>query len=261
MKRYIIFSTIGLLLVCAQTVLAQASPISFATLTLSSNKPLTELSQRVGKENISTVLGLNRIDREYLRKGTTLVIPSIYDWQALSPFPERLAILSDTPKLLLFSARVQAFGVYHYGQLLRWGPISSGKRSTPTPAKLYFTTWKSTKIRSTVDPSWILPWTFNLDNFLGINMHQYELPGYPASHACIRLRIEDATWLYTWADEWQISRDGKKVLAHGTPVVVLDSYDFTSSAPWKKLPENPTATTLTIEELSSLLAPTLQKMQ
>jgi hypothetical protein len=45
-----------------------------------------------------------------------------------------------------------------------------------------------------------LRWNFNIENKLGVGWHS--LPGYPASHSC--LRLEDAKLLYEWADEWQL---------------------------------------------------------
>jgi len=35
-------------------------------------------------------------------------------------------------------------------------------------------------------------------NKRGHSFHQYELPGHPASHGCIRLLERDATWIYDW---------------------------------------------------------------
>ena len=94
-----------------------------------------------------------------------------------------------------------AFGIYEYGNLVKCGPVSSGKKAAPTPAGKYHTNWKKDVKVSTIDPEWIMPWYFNIENKQGIAFHKYELPGYPASHACIRLHEADAIWIYNWADK------------------------------------------------------------
>jgi hypothetical protein len=57
-----------------------------------------------------------------------------------------------------------AFAAYESGELVRWGPISSGASETTTPAGLYHLNWRATGPMSTVNPHWFLPWYFNDDN-------------------------------------------------------------------------------------------------
>jgi hypothetical protein len=157
------------------------------------------------------------------------------------------------PKILIFSYPVQAFAAYEYGTLVRWGPTSLGKRSTPTPTGLYFTNWKAKETISTVNEEWVLPWAFNIDNFNGISIHQFELPGYPASHSCARLLEADAEWIYYWADQWILTKDGEKIRAYGTPVIIYGKYDFHSPRPWKLLYENKDADKIKPEELNEVI--------
>jgi hypothetical protein len=79
-----------------------------------------------------------------------------------------------------------------------------------------------------------MPWYFNFDNHLGLAFHAYTLPGYPASHGCIRLLPTDARWLYGWGDEWKLDETGQ-VLEPGTPVLVIGAYDFAAAPPWRSL--------------------------
>ena len=92
-----------------------------------------------------------------------------------------------------------------------------------------------------------MKWYFNLANFQGVSMHQYALPGYPASHACVRLYKEDAIWLYNWADEW-ILKDSK-ISVYGTPVVIFGTYPFNQRKPWLLLAENSNAMEITSSAL------------
>jgi hypothetical protein len=100
-----------------------------------------------------------------------------------------------------------------------------------------------------------LPWYFNLDSQRGIAFHQYDLPGYPASHGCVRLLDEDAAWIYDWADQWTLSGDRSRVEADGTPVIVFGKYDYGKEAPWKHLATDYRAASLAESELKEALAP------
>ncbi len=212
-----------------------------------------ELAALVGVDNVPAVLQTNRIDERMIKQGATLVIPVSFDSASRSPFPLVVAELEAVPKLLMFSQRVQAFGAYENGKLVRWGPISSGKQSTPTPSKLYSTNWKGKEVKSSFDDEWILKYNFNLDNFEGVGFHQYEMPGYPASHSCVRLLMPDALWLYDWAEQWILSPDERTRIAHGTPVIIFGQYAFGKTAPWKLLPENADATDITETEIQEIL--------
>jgi len=217
-------------------------------------KSLAQLRSEIGEEKLAIVLKLNRIDAQHLRADVTLVIPEqVTDLITYSPFPHDLETARDTPKLLLVSRRVQAFGAYEFGRLVRWGPTSTGKKATPTPAGLYHTNWKSKATRSSVNEEWLLPWYFNIDNKRGISFHQYDLPGYPASHGCIRLLADDATWIYGWADQWTLSTDRRRVETHGTPVIVFGEYDYRMQPPWKHLVMDYCAASVTDVELDESL--------
>lgn len=217
-------------------------------------KFLSQLRSEIGEEKMAVLIKLNRLDTQHLRPGVTLLIPEqIDELNALSPFPDKLEIGREIPKLILVSLRVQAFGAYEYGNLVRWGPTSTGKKATPTPAGLYHTNWKSKATRSSINNEWLLPWYFNLDNQRGISFHQYDLPGYPASHGCVRLLADDAAWIYGWADQWTLSTDRRRVEAYGTPVIVFGKYDYGKQAPWKNLVTDFGAASVTGSELQEAI--------
>jgi hypothetical protein len=216
---------------------------------------LSELTERFGDAGMRQVLAINRLDTRHIVIGDTLCVPDTIpeDFLLFSPYPENISILDSIPKILIFSYPVQAFAAYENGVLVRWGPTSMGKRTTPTPTGLYFTNWKAKETISTVNEEWVLPWAFNIDNFNGISIHQFELPGYPASHACARLLQKDAEWIYYWADQWILSKDGNKIKAYGTPVIVYGKYDYHSSPPWKLLNEDKNADKVSVEELNKTI--------
>ena len=212
---------------------------------------LSELTEKYGADGMKQILAINRLDNRHIVIGDSLCIPDTLpaNFLLFSPFPKRLSILDSVPKILILSYPVQAFGAYEYGKLVRWGPTSMGKRKTPTPEGLYFTNWKAKETISTVNEEWILPWAFNIDNFNGISIHEFDLPGYPASHSCARLLEADAEWFYNWADQWIVSKDGERIVAYGTPVIIYGKYNYHSPAPWKLLAENPDADNINTDQL------------
>lgn len=76
-----------------------------------------------------------------------------------------------------------------------------------------------------------MEWYFNFHNTRGLSIHAYSLPGYPASHGCIRMLERDARWVYYWADQWMLDEGGQKVIKPGTPLLILGCPDF-DSRPW-----------------------------
>jgi hypothetical protein len=218
----------------------------------------SQLRSKLGEGGVETALKLNRIDASRLRVVTSLVVPTDrIDVMELAPFPSEVEALREAPKVILVSKRTQAFAAYEHGELVRWGPTSTGKRATQTPAGLYNLNWKARVARSTVNPQWILPWCFNLDNANGVAFHQFDLPGRPASHGCVRLLEQDAKWLYQWGDQWVLSKTRRAVIAHGTPVIIFGQYSYADRPPWTELVGDPHAADVSVAEISLALEPYL----
>ncbi|MES2766003.1 MAG: L,D-transpeptidase [Bacteroidota bacterium] len=213
-----------------------------------------------GDDGWMTIMKINRKDRKHVRKGDTLIIPTTMGREIdFSPFPMEISALAEIPKMMFISQRVQAVAAYENGKLVRWMPTNTGKKATQTPTGLKHTNWRSKKRNSTVDHSWVLEWYFNLTND-GVSLHKYELPGYPASHSCVRLLEHDAKWIYDWADAWILLKTSGKV-AEGTPVIIMDKYEFGKRKPWMKLAEDPEAAMVTNEEIQTQLDKYLDKMK
>lgn len=222
-------------------------------------KTLRELRQEYGFPKRRIILAINRIDHDNVSAHDTLMIPDTVstDIMIYSPFPKKVKMLDSVQKILLFSYPIESFAAYQNGILVRWGPTSLGKKSTPTPEGLYFTNWKKQETISTDDSSWILPWYFNIENKRGISLHQFSLPGYPASHACARLLSEDAEWIYYWAEQWIISKDGEKIIADGTPVIIFGKFNYKVKPLWKYLADDPHSTDISESKIDSIISPFL----
>lgn len=105
-----------------------------------------------------------------------------------------------------------------------------------------------------MNQSWILPWCFNIDDITGVSFHQFDLPGYPASHGCVRLLEEDAKWLYDWAEQWLLAKPGDEILAYGTPVIIFGDYSYGEKPPWQRLADDSAVTVISIAEIDGILS-------
>jgi hypothetical protein len=161
-------------------------------------------------EEQDIVRRINRMNVR-LKTGMTIAIPknierlTIYD---VSPFPRYIE--SDGEKTIYVSQKKLAWGAYDQdGELLWWGPISSGigkcnaEGGCATPTGSFRIIRKQDiECVSTVFPrrangesgGAIMPYCMHF--FRGFALHgSYEVPGYRASHGCVRMFIEDARWL------------------------------------------------------------------
>lgn len=195
------------------------------------------LDKRFDRSQLALLEKLNRSDLEHLVRLGSIVVPKTWlsDELVYSPLPATYVWAARFPKLLVVYQPGQVFGAYEYGCLIRWGPVSSGRQAAQTPTGLFHLNWRSRGRRSTIDPEWFMKWYFNFENDVGLSFHHYALPGRPASHACVRLLERDAEWLYQWGEEWQLDVRGQRVRRPGTPVLIVDKYDFKSPPPWRSL--------------------------
>jgi len=215
---------------------------------------IDSFQNKYNQEEKRIIFALNRIDPDRLGVGSKLVIPDtlVTDLIKYSPFPENIEILNAIPKTLLIAQRIQGFALYENGKLMRWGPVSSGKESTPTPNGLHYANYKTKLKISTVDAAWKMPYYFNFMNFYGVGIHQYSLPGYPASHACVRAYKEDAQFIYDWAQQWKLNNSGQIIKKNGTPFMVFGEYDYENPYPWQELAIDKAANGLNETEMNSL---------
>lgn len=218
---------------------------------------MTAFKKQFSEQEIYTILALNRLDKKNSWRADTLMIPDKISENFLdySPFPYQLDVLSDVKKLVIFSYPIQAYAVYENGKLLKWGPSSMGKKAAQTKRGLMFANWKKELAISTVDSEWKLPYNFNIHNTLGIGWHQYDLPGFPASHSCLRLLMDDAKWMYNFADQWILNKGGATTKAKGTPVIVFGDYAWGKKKPWKQLYLDPKATDYSVEQMIAIIEP------
>jgi lipoprotein-anchoring transpeptidase ErfK/SrfK len=194
-------------------------------------------------DQLAVLEKLNLRDLEHLARAqpavpgliVPLVWPAVDDVVAFSPLPDAFEWAGEHPKVIVVHQPWQAFAAYESGKLVRWGPVSTGRKETRTPSGMFNLTWRSKGRHSTDNAAWFLPWYFNFHNERGVSFHQFDLPGYPASHACVRLLERDAKWLYEWGEQWTLDSTKRTILTAGTPVVIVAEYDHASPPPWVDL--------------------------
>ena len=204
----------------------------------------------------SLVYLVNRADKRHFSKMDTVIVPVDLSGDIVYyfPFPLEVPYLKEIDKIVFFSYPTQSFAVYEQGILIHTGPTNMGRENAQTPGGLFYTNWKARKTISTVNDEWELLWNFNILNKGGVGWHQYELPGYPASHSCLRLTESDAKYLYKWADQWVLA-DKTTVQVKGTPVIVFGSYDFNAPKPWLKLINDPHALDISANKMEQVAKP------
>jgi L,D-transpeptidase catalytic domain len=189
---------------------------------------------RFNSDQLALLVKLNHADAAHLTRFTRILVPDRWDPDELlySPMPRDVPELSQERKAIVVDLAAQVFGAYENGHLVRWGPVSTGDRRHQTPSGVYHLNWHQRVRVSSDNPTWIMPWYFNFESEHGFGLHEYALPGRPASHGCARLLTADAQWLFHWGEGWTLADDTRQPLQPGTLVVLLGKYDFGAPQPW-----------------------------
>jgi lipoprotein-anchoring transpeptidase ErfK/SrfK len=227
-----------IVLLAAAAAAAQQTPSSPQYRIEPIPRTFAELAKRFTPPQIEILEMLNRRDRAHLLRSDPptpgIVVPATWSDDPLtySPFPPAWPAADAYPKIIVVDQTMQAFGAYEHGELVRWGPVSTGRKETPTPDGTFNLTWRARSRRSTDNEDWLLEWYFNFVNERGVSFHLFDLPGYPASHACVRMLLRDAQWLYAWGDQWTLEEGGRTIATAGTPVVIAGTYPFGTPPAW-----------------------------
>lgn len=90
------------------------------------------------------------------------------------------------PLNLIISLKKQKLFVYHGTELIDTGPVSTGQRGFPTPSGVFSILEKNRIHHSNIYSGAPMPFMQRV-TWSGVALHAGALPGYPASHGCIRL--------------------------------------------------------------------------
>ena len=154
------------------------------------------------------VMRLNRMNTQ-IWPGMVIAVPnnvSDADIMDYSPFPK--SISAPHEKMIIVDPNVVAWGAYDPdGTLVRWGPVSAGQNycediDLPCQTKsgefrvfsLGSSDCYSTKF-PLPDGGAPMPYCMYFNNGQALHGEPNGLPGYNASHGCVRLYVSDAEWL------------------------------------------------------------------
>ena len=129
--------------------------------------------------------------------------------------------------LIAVSIADQRLTLYDKGVAVAHAPVSTGMAGHATPTGLFSVIQKEVFHRSNIYSGAPMPFMQRI-TWSGIALHAGVLPGYPASHGCIRMPPEFAVRLYHMTQ-----RGARVVVARGavTPVPFSDSHLFTLLKP------------------------------
>ena len=185
---------------------------------------------------------VNRKDIQFFRVGDTVIMPSSLerDLRAYSVFPQWYEAGRAIEKIVFISNKWQSYACYSYGELVRFAAANTGEEGKPTFPGRYAVNWKQRFRISSLDSTWKLPFTVNFHQYAGSAFHQFEMPGRPVSHSCVRQFLTDAEWLFTWVRQAKRDTNGRPIKFTGTPVIILDMFDYgrRRGGPWWDVTSN-----------------------
>jgi lipoprotein-anchoring transpeptidase ErfK/SrfK len=108
---------------------------------------------------------------------------------------------------IIVSLADQRLYAYHDHQLLTWSNVSSGRTGHETPTGAFCVSEKDADHHSSLYDDASMPFFMRLTDS-GVGLHAGWLPGFPASHGCVRLPFGMARELFQRVDP-------------GTPVEII----------------------------------------
>jgi hypothetical protein len=109
------------------------------------------------------------------------------------------------PLQIVISVADQSISVYDDGSLVAHSSVSTGVPEHPTPLGIFTVISKQRWHRSNIYSNAPMPYMQRI-TWSGIALHAGPLPGYPASHGCVRLKEDFAIRL------WRLTRRGTRVI-------------------------------------------------
>ncbi len=134
------------------------------------------------------------------------------------------------PVVVLVSVPLQVMHVYRNGILVGRSSVSTGTKGHATPSGVFTILAKARDHRSKTYNNAPMPNMQRL-TWCGIAMHSGQLPGYPASHGCIRMPYDFSTLMFALTEKGGVVviGDDKKPQPHFAvnPGIMLAPKDFT----------------------------------
>jgi lipoprotein-anchoring transpeptidase ErfK/SrfK len=111
--------------------------------------------------------------------------------------PERESAKPQGPVIISISIDQQKLRIYDANGLFAESPVSTGMRGHPTPTGVFSVIQKDRLHHSNIYSGAPMPFMQRI-TWSGIAIHAGVLPGYPASHGCIRMPMAFAMKMWNW---------------------------------------------------------------
>jgi len=188
-------------------------------------------------------------DRRTLLKGTAATAAaSLFAFEAIAVAAREIANLKpgqflwnpekspSGPVAIIVSLPDQLVHVYRGGVRIGLSTCSTGKKGHSTPTGVFTILEKDKHHHSSTYNNAPMP-NMNRLTWKGVALHAGNLPGYPASHGCVRLPLKFSEYLFT-------------VTHVGTPVIIADDH----SEPAPVTHPGPVLSSLAAQELHTTVA-------
>jgi len=119
------------------------------------------------------------------------------------------------PVMAIVSLRTQRVTVYDANGWILRAPVSSGQKGRETPAGVFAVIQKEAEHYSNLYDDAFMPHMQRI-TWSGIALHGGPLPGYPASHGCVRMPFDFAERLF------DVTRPGMRVIVAPTDVAPIE---------------------------------------
>jgi lipoprotein-anchoring transpeptidase ErfK/SrfK len=204
--------------VAAAPAMAQAAPLALTPVPVPAPPPSQPQTAAVDKAAIeptrrrSGVIPPARSDRPLARQPAIatqvaegqavtepVVAPAVAAPSQPAPAPAPVATATSARVLIVVSLASQRAFVFKNGELWDSARVSTGKPGKRTPAGRFTILQKQVHHRSTKYDDAPMPYMERI-TWGGVALHAGHVPGYPASHGCIRLPAGFAKRLYRITD-------------------------------------------------------------
>ena len=111
--------------------------------------------------------------------------------------PKETAVNPQGPLIIAVSINNQHVKIYDTNGFFAEAPVSTGMRGHPTPMGVFSVIQKQRLHHSNIYSGAPMPFMQRI-TWSGVAMHAGVLPGYPASHGCIRMPPAFAVRMYNW---------------------------------------------------------------
>ena len=172
-------------------------------------RPLHSLTRRQVSGWLVSAAALS-LSRKAVAEPTLAAIDSLQPGQ-FSWHPEKATV---GPLVIVVSLPDQRLYAYRQGVRIAVSTCSTGKPGHRTPTGVFAILQKDKRHRSSTYNNAPMP-NMNRLTWSGVALHAGELPGYPASHGCVRLPLEFSEKLFG-------------ITEIGTPVIIANAATYPS---------------------------------